>query len=131
MKKIDVFFKLPLIISLTFFIGIVQVKAQEVEVLNTIVNLRNGTGLVSILNQGEMLYIQNSTVSNALGITAKVSGINQQAITVKNPNWTEVFNVYGNGVVKANGIALTSDSIFKEEIEILGSDMEKIKKSMQ
>lgn len=81
-----------------------------------------------MLNQGEMLYVQNSTVSYALGITSKVSGSNQQAITVKNQNWNDVFNVYGSGVVKANGIALTSDSIFKEEIEIVGSEMDKIKK---
>lgn len=108
--------------------GVGQLMAQEVEVTNSLVNLRNGPGIVSMINHGEMLYVQNSTVSYALGITSKVSGSSQQAITVKNQNWTEVFNVYGSGVVKVNGLAISSDSIFKEEIVRLGSDIDKVKK---
>ena len=79
---IGFYLKLALILSVYAFMGVGHLKAQEVEVTNNRVYLRNGPGSVQMVDHGEMLYTQTSTVPYALGITSKVNGINQQAITV-------------------------------------------------
>jgi hypothetical protein len=105
----------------------IKAHAQEVEVTNNSVFLRNGTGTVEMLSQGELFYRQNSTSSSAFGITSKVNGSNQRAFTTKNQNWSHVFDVFGNGTVLANGVALTSDETQKEQINELGTQLENIK----
>jgi len=105
-----------------------QLKAQEVEVTDDKVILKNGTGRINLLSNGEMYYQQSSSANWALCITSKVNGSSQRAITVKDQNWNEVFRVFGDGTVEANGVALHSDSTLKESISDMDNQLEKLKK---
>ncbi len=130
MKNLHLFTFSITIISFLAFFSVSPVKAQDIDVDNNRIRLRAGTGHLQLLsNNGELLYQQYSTGSWTYGITARVNGNNnQRGFLVKNHNWHNVFEVFGSGVVIANGQALTSDSIYKEEIRPLGSEFDKLMK---
>lgn len=121
--------KFVLIIVLSLIVITPILNAQEVDIDNSRVKLKSGTGRLELLSHnGELLYQQLSTDTWSFGITSKVSGNNQRGFQVKNSSWARVFEVRGDGTIIAKGQALNSDSIYKEEIRPLESEFEKLKR---
>lgn len=105
-----------------------QLTGQEVEVTDDVVRLKNGSGSLSLLGGGDLLYQQHSTSNWIAGIVSKVSDDTQRGLTVVDNSWNSVFKVFGDGVVEANGVALYSDSTLKEGISSMDNQMDKLKK---
>ncbi|MDA3817861.1 MAG: tail fiber domain-containing protein [Prolixibacteraceae bacterium] len=105
-----------------------QLKAQEVEVTDDVVRLKNGNGFLSLLGGGDLLYQQNSTSNWIGGIVSKVSNDTQRGLTVVDNSWNSVFKVFGDGTVTVNGVAVHSDSTLKEDIITMDNQIDKLKK---
>jgi hypothetical protein len=105
-----------------------QLRAQEVEVTDDVVRLKNGNGSLSLLGGGDLLYQQHSTSSWIAGIVSKVSNDTQRGLTVVDNSWNSVFKVFGDGTVEVNGVAINSDSTLKEDITTMDNQIDKLKK---
>lgn len=118
------------ILSLIFFFALIanlSVEAQEIEVTNDRVYMRslNSIGTLFFYPEGNLCL----ATGNSDAFTINVNNANARGIIIRN-NWASpaAFEVYGSGLVKANNVVLTSDADEKEQIEALGSQIEKIKK---
>jgi hypothetical protein len=105
-----------------------QLTAQEVEVTDDVVRLKNGSGSLSLLGGGDLLYQQHSTSNWIAGIVSKVSDDTQRGLTVVDNSWNSVFKVFGDGTVEVNGVAVHSDSTLKEGISVMDNQLGKLKK---
>lgn len=121
--------KLIVVVAVVFCAS-VQLRAQEIEVTDSDVFIRseNSYGVLKFYDDGELL-LNRSASSSSYGFTINVSSSSVKAFCVKT-NWSYpfAFTVYGNGDVYANGLALTSDSTAKEDIQIMDSQIDNLKK---
>jgi hypothetical protein len=120
--------KIMLVLAVVFY-STLQLKAQEIEVTNSEIFMRseNNYGTLKFYNHGELLLNKNASTSNK-AFTINVGSSNDVAFRVIQ-NWgPNIFEVLGTGVVKVNNVAITSDSIAKEDIQILDSQLENLKK---
>lgn len=122
-----------MILSLILFLVVFanwKVVAQEIETTSSELYLRseNNYGVLKFYNHGEMLLNKSSsTSSNAFTINVGNSSITPFLIRT---NWGSPakFQVTGTGIVYANGVALTSDSTAKVDIQTIDSQIENLKK---
>ncbi|MFA9389288.1 MAG: tail fiber domain-containing protein [Prolixibacteraceae bacterium] len=125
MKKKSLLKLLFVFCLLAFVYG--QLKAQEIEVTDNMLYLRSdgSRGTVYFYPDGTLLLA--SWASTAFAVN--VSNSSARGLQVLN-NWTypAAFEVYGSGLVTANGIALYSDSTAKENIQPLDSQIDQLKK---
>lgn len=101
--------------------------AQEIEVTTDRVYLRSQNSYGSLFFYPSGNLCLSSQSSDAF--TINVNSASHRALVART-NWATpaIFEVLGTGVIKANGVALTSDSTAKEEIEPLDSQIENLKK---
>jgi trimeric autotransporter adhesin len=116
---------------LLMFVFTMNVKAQEVEVTSDDLWLtsKNSYGYIRFMNSGELLLNRNYSSLSNLAFTINVANSNMTALRIIT-NWTSPakFEVLGTGVVTASGVALTSDSTEKANIQNIESPIDNIKK---
>jgi hypothetical protein len=116
------------VLSMIIFFGFVNLlKAQEIEITSDHYYLRSKDHKSSFYGLPSGNIILAGRPSDLFTIVVDNSSI--RGFRILN-NWAfpAAFEVYGSGLVKANGIVLTSDALEKEQIKDLGSQMDKIKK---
>jgi hypothetical protein len=113
-----------IVISLT---GINYVNAQEIEVNDEYYYLRTKDTKSTLYGNPSGALILAGRPSTLFTII--VDDANSRGLQILN-DWTypAAFEVFGSGVVKANNVVLTSDVKEKDQIEELGSQIDKIKK---
>jgi hypothetical protein len=101
--------------------------AQEIEVSNDHYYISTKNSQSTIYGNPSGAIIISGQPNNLLSIN--VNNSSKCGLRVLN-SWTypAAFEVFGSGIVKANNIALTSDANEKEQINELGSQIDKVKK---
>ncbi|MDA3927618.1 MAG: tail fiber domain-containing protein [Prolixibacteraceae bacterium] len=111
--------------------AVVNVQAQEIEVTSSEVYMRskNSYSTLKYYDNGHLFLNLSGSAPNDYAFSINVPSDLSRAFTVRR-NWGSpaAFEVWGDGTVKANGIALTSDSTAKEDILELDSQLENLKK---
>lgn len=113
-----------------FVFGVNNVIAQEIEVTNSELYLRsaNTYNYLKFYENGLLfLELTGSAPSND-AFLINVNSSSNRAIVARN-RWASpaIFEVYGTGLVYANGLALTSDSTAKADIRTLDSQIENLR----
>ena len=101
--------------------------AQEIEVTNDCYYIRSKNSQSTIYGNSSGNITISGRPSNLVTINVDNS-IMCGLQVLKNWHYPAAFEVFGSGVVKANNIALTSDANEKEQINELGSQIDKVKK---
>ena len=124
MKKLFFF----LFVIIFIFKGL-QSHAQEIEVGQDFIRLlsKDDNGYLGMLFTGELRYILNTDADWHPGFMSNVPGDYSIGLGVNGPNNSNVFRVYGNGLIEQNGSVIHSDSTLKTDIEPLGVHTEKLK----
>lgn len=100
-------------------------NAQEIEIANDYYYLRSKNAASTFYGfpSGDIIIAGGT---NTLFTTVVSSNSAMGLRVLNNWNYPAAFEVYGSGVVKANGLVLTSDANEKEKIEKLGSQIDKV-----
>ncbi|MDA3880377.1 MAG: tail fiber domain-containing protein [Prolixibacteraceae bacterium] len=101
---------------------------QDITVCEDYVKLTSGTETLALHDEGHLIYQQHDNSSNLTGIIAKMKNDTQKGLTVLDGDWGTVFQVFGDGTVEVNGVAVYSDSTLKEGITTMDNQMDKLKK---